>query len=63
MEAPGESHTRVSRCVARTHGKWHVTSSWGEGVERGQNRVTSFTASFILEKEINDTDANKVARI
>lgn len=63
MEAPGESHIHVSQRVARTHGKWHGTSSWGEGVERGQTRVTSFTASFILEKEINDTDINKVARI
>lgn len=64
MEAPGKSNSRVPQHGAKTHGKWHVPSSWGEGLERGQNQVTSFTVSFILEKEINEGNfnINEVAR-
>lgn len=45
--------------------KWHVTSSQGQGLEHGQNKLTTFTVSFILEKEINEGNfnINEVARI
>lgn len=58
VETSDKSHTQVSQHTAKTHRKRHVTSHGGDEVELSQNKLTSFTVSFIVEKEINEGNFN-----